>query len=775
MATWNERYYKGKDVYSDGEIEDSIYEYVKQKDYMDKLDEMIGNEYTLAYHLSPIRENILNWYPFQKAESAIEIGAGCGAITGVLCRRLGEVVSVDLSKKRSAINYERHKKYENLQVMIGNFNDIELEHQYDYVILNGVFEYALSFTKTEQPYEDFLRNISKFLKPEGKFLIAIENKLGLKYFNGAKEDHTGNYFLGLNGYEGNETVRTFTKTELSDVLNEVGFCFTRYYYPYPDYKFPNEIFTDETLVPNQYGRPIINIEDDRYVLFNENTVNEFLLKEQIRDVLANSFLVEASRKQFAPLVSYAKLNMERNKQFRIGTVIKRVRGKKEVVKFPLDNSACEHILNIYDTILKTEGKRVFYLQAEKRGNEIVFPFLSEENLDKVLNKYMQEKNREQIIFNLEHFYEVYLHEFNDKKRTSEYNTEEFVTLFGNEKREKLYLCVKGANIDIILDNVYEKDGRYILIDGEWIYFGWIPYVFLIWRSINELYSKHAAFNELIPRKNLMEHFGIEEEDEKLFWAWAEYFAEQYVGSGQRACWAKKMKSISLDEIHQNEKKRTSSTMSLYIDYGEGFSEEGKQYQDVKLHAGEFEVIFFLENIREIKKLRFDPVEGMICRCVIDEISEGFYFTGNNSNYTKEGQELFIHPDPQYYIRLDGTSQSLTIRGYLYFLNEEEIETGFISANKQSVEMENKIQQMELDFSQSLELLKRDFEAERQKKVVELEQLIVEKEQLVAMKEQLIAEREYYKKENEKNAYLANNTRAFLRRKLRQKFGKRRCE
>lgn len=313
MAIWNDSFYKGVDEYSDGDVEEEILHYVQNPE--ESLETFIGDSYAKGYHLLPVRENILNWYPFQKDQIALEIGAGCGAITGALCNKLKRVVSVDLSKRRSKINYERHKMAQNLTIMVGNLNDMQFEETFDYVILNGVLEYAISFTDSDKPYHLFLSNLSRFLKPKGKFLIAIENRLGLKYFNGAKEDHTGNYFLGLNGYVGNETVRTFSKSELIRLLSDIGFKFHKFYYPYPDYKFPNEIFTDETLEENEYGRPIINIEEDRYVLFNENLVNESLIKEGVSDVFANSFLVECSRSNLKPRFYMQNLILKEMKDF----------------------------------------------------------------------------------------------------------------------------------------------------------------------------------------------------------------------------------------------------------------------------------------------------------------------------------------------------------------------------------------------------------------------------------------------------------------------------
>mgnify|MGYP006938600231 CR=1 FL=1 len=40
-------------------------------------------------------------------------------------------------------------------------------------------------------------------------MIAIENRLGLKYWAGCTEDHVGKYFEGLENYPDTRSVRTF--------------------------------------------------------------------------------------------------------------------------------------------------------------------------------------------------------------------------------------------------------------------------------------------------------------------------------------------------------------------------------------------------------------------------------------------------------------------------------------------------------------------------------------------------------------------------------------
>lgn len=142
------------------------------------------------------------------------------------------------------------------------------------MVVNGVLEYAMSFTEGKTPYETFLQRMGAYLKPEGRLLIAIENRLGLKYFAGAPEDHTDLHFFGINGYPGNQSVRTFSKNELGELLENSGFPFLRFYYPYPDYKFPTEIFTDESLYTNSYGRS--------YPVYTDKTADLFAESEGVK-------------------------------------------------------------------------------------------------------------------------------------------------------------------------------------------------------------------------------------------------------------------------------------------------------------------------------------------------------------------------------------------------------------------------------------------------------------------------------------------------------------
>ena len=52
--------------------------------------------------------------------------------------------------------------------MVGNLNDMTFPEKFDYVVVNGVLEYAMSFTEGKTPYETFLQRIGRLSEAGGK-------------------------------------------------------------------------------------------------------------------------------------------------------------------------------------------------------------------------------------------------------------------------------------------------------------------------------------------------------------------------------------------------------------------------------------------------------------------------------------------------------------------------------------------------------------------------------------------------------------------------------
>ncbi len=285
----------GTDEYSDGDVEDDLLALaLSGKD----LEDVVRNDdrWPVLYHFHPRRRNLLEWFPFKKGSSLLEIGAGCGALTGMFCEKADRVTAVELSERRAKIIAARYPKAGNLTIIAGRFEDVPVGERYDCVTLIGVLEYAGRYARSTDPYSDLLRRAREHLKEDGTLILAIENKLGLKYWAGAPEDHSGKLFQGLEGYPDERGFRTFGRQELEGLLKDSGFNETEFMYPHPDYKMPDRIFSDRFLPrPGEMGKGSPSYDQERFALFDEGLACDSILSNNAFPLMANSFLVVCRR------------------------------------------------------------------------------------------------------------------------------------------------------------------------------------------------------------------------------------------------------------------------------------------------------------------------------------------------------------------------------------------------------------------------------------------------------------------------------------------------
>ena len=143
-----------------------------------------------------------------------------------------------------------------------------------------------------EDYDPQKGKMFQVLKPDGTLVIAIENKLGIKYWAGAREDHTGIVFDSIEGYPHDTSPMTFGRHELEQLLVKCGLTDIEFYYPMPDYKFPMEIFSDSYLPGIGHLKTMApNLDMDRYSLFSEPLALNNVIKNSMFPFFANSFLV----------------------------------------------------------------------------------------------------------------------------------------------------------------------------------------------------------------------------------------------------------------------------------------------------------------------------------------------------------------------------------------------------------------------------------------------------------------------------------------------------
>ena len=504
----DDTFYHGEDLYTDGKIEDDLLEIVKEGKQNKILYE--SNQWPILYHLSDIRENLLDWYFFQDNADILEIGAGCGALTGLLSRKAKTVTCVELSKKRSMINAYKNKDCNNVRIVIGNFKDIEFNKKFDYITLIGVWEYSGLYVGGDTPYIDMLQRMKELLKENGKIIVAIENKMGLKYWNGAREDHTGKFYSSINDYVGDRNVRTFSKAEIIEALKETGLCNYDFYYPMTDYKLPNTIYSEKYL-PNPgnircYGE---EYSMDRVYNFYDATVFDQLCKDPMFEYFANSFLfICGTHKLEERKVIFAQYARERCEKYRICTFITEENGERIVVKKALNESAKKHI-----TEMKVREEKwidalpgLCYTKGSIQSGQYRIPYIDGIALDEYL--FVWRNNPREFIHQVKRILTQYLTP-DESQMIPFIKTERFVEVFGKEAPEK-GKSLKTTNIDLIFSNLkMTEDKRVFNYDYEWVFDFEIPYEFVIWRILEDLYNKYKIYlRQYILLEDFLEKVGI---------------------------------------------------------------------------------------------------------------------------------------------------------------------------------------------------------------------------------------------------------------------------
>jgi len=637
--------YSGRDLYCDGAVEEELLE-IAQTTPAERFDEVIRDrlDWPTLYHLSSIRGNIVDWLPLTGQEKVLEIGSGPGAITGTLAKKAKEVTCVELSQVRSLINAYRNRDADNICIRVGNFEDIEpvLPTDYDYVFLIGVLEYAESYLHTGQdPFVRELSIIRRHLKPGGRIVVAIENRLGMKYFAGSREDHSARYYDGIENYPREKNVaRTFSKPALEKILQESGSAQYSFYYPYPDYKFMSALYSDKRLPSeSELNENLRNFDQDRLLVFDEKKAFGGVIADGLFPQFSNSFLVVTG----APLpVVYCKYSNDRAPQYRIRTMQTCGENGDIVTKTPMSDAAAAHIRRLLDSCRRlTEryaGSGLKIAPCTSDGDAAVFPMIPGVPLERMLDERLMRDD-------IDAFFAL---------------LEEYRSRVGCREETAF------ADQDMIFSNILVDGESWTAIDYEWAAEEAHSAQEMLLRSLHVYFLEdekrrrrllsHMTMNELYARLGA-------DVDEAMHSIAREKAFQDGITKGQlslgdlRAVLGKKV--IVPAEIAAEEEGAASgqavqaknlATVQVYFDTGKGYSEEESFFVD-EPYQGEGMITFHVDLPAEARRLRIDPA---LCPCVVllhsmrlngQTLAAGDKLMKTNGRREKDGSLFFTTFDP----------------------------------------------------------------------------------------------------------------------------------
>ena len=342
------------------------------------------DRWPVFYHLSDMRTGLLGWYELPPQAEVLEIGAGFGALTGQLCDMAGHVTVMERSLFRARSLAKRWTERENLDVYAGDLFDMPFRRRFDLITLIGVLPELCGGREELAPYASYLRALQEYLKPHGRILLAMDNRLGLKFFCGARDAYSEEPFGGLSGEQGEGHI--FTAAEIRTILKDAGYPYVRFYYPLPDYRLPQLIFSDAHLPDADVGEGLIPYDptSDTRVL-SETYLYRYIVTNGLFPQMANSFLVEcALQPRTARGADFISLASDRTPAANIATAIK---GRETVTKRPLTAAGREGLQRLAENTAELKERGLEVIPLTLAENSATMPFCD----SPVLSQWLRER------------------------------------------------------------------------------------------------------------------------------------------------------------------------------------------------------------------------------------------------------------------------------------------------------------------------------------------------------------------------------------------------
>ena len=133
------------------------------------------------------------------------IDESCGALIDLLKKRAKDLSVLELSIVEMKIASLRYKD-KDMHFIHSSLQDFTTTERYDYIVAIGVFSYI----------KNHLAKLKQFLKKEGTLLFLAEEELR-------------------------------SSKQMKKKLKDIGFKDSFFYYPYPDFIYAQEIYSEEFL------------------------------------------------------------------------------------------------------------------------------------------------------------------------------------------------------------------------------------------------------------------------------------------------------------------------------------------------------------------------------------------------------------------------------------------------------------------------------------------------------------------------------------------------
>ena len=425
--------------------------------------------------LKELQKGIIAWYDFAQFSNVLYIGDEKDAIAEYLKSNL-KGISITVASLEESKNVLNLKK---------------LDIKFDYIICIHVIEKILDIAA-------WIKSIRVLTAPNAVFLLGMNNRFGIRYFCGDRDEYTNRNFDCIEGYrsayrKSDELIngRMYSKAEIKQMLELSGVRQCKFYSILSDLNNPILLYAEgykpkEDITTRLY--PVYNSPDT--IFLEEELLYKTLVDNGIFHEMANAYLVEFSVDECAILSDALQISssMVRSAQDSMLTIIHSSGIVEKVNVYPEGRDRLCRMIEYADD-LSQHGLKVVEMQLTDRG--IKMPYIEAPTGQLYLKElYLTDINR--FLKALDYF-------CNHILKSSD--------VIDGDANDEQGATLRYGYLDLVPLNSFYLDGDFVFFDQEFREENY-PANAIIARMVSTFYAGNFALQNVMTRDELYDRYNL---------------------------------------------------------------------------------------------------------------------------------------------------------------------------------------------------------------------------------------------------------------------------
>lgn len=380
-----------------------------------------------------------------------------------------------------------------IKIGFSQLQDTEWQEQF-----RTYFDYAVcvEILESQQEPSKLLEIIRKSLKPDGHMLLAMNNRLGIRYFCGDRDPYTDRNFDGIENYrrayakkEDAFNGRMYAKEELRRMLFTAGWEQFQFFSVFTDLQNPSFIYAEDyrpnedlanRIFPTYYWPDTVFLEEE--VLY------QALIENGMFHQMSNAYLIECTTSGTLSDVIHVTSSMERGRKDALLTIIHKSGIVEKKAAYPEGRKRLE--------CLAENGK-----DLKKHGLSVVditmvdgicqMPYVEAETGQLYLKNLLQ-TDKIKFLEEIDHFRNLIM-------QSSE--------VIEADRGDGEGAVLRRGYLDLVPLNSFYVKGEFVFFDQEFCE-DYYPANVLLFRMIATLYSGNMELQKILPSEELYRRYGL---------------------------------------------------------------------------------------------------------------------------------------------------------------------------------------------------------------------------------------------------------------------------